>query len=241
MNNFSPSDPIANQPGLRRAVGYVALILPLVLGFGHYFHSNMFMQPSLSHFYYMPVLGDIMIGSLCAVGGFLIYYRGYEKTDSRLTTAAGISVIGVALISTENDPGLFAQGYTRAIVDVQSAAPGSLTYSEIVFELTPWMPLLHVLFALIFFACLAWISFFEFTKTAPNQEMTTEKRQRNKVYKTTGWIIVIMMLLIMARMELFETWEPWDRYAMTFMLEAVAIFAFGISWLIKGEALMTDR
>lgn len=235
------NDPIANQPALRRAVGYVALILPLILGFGHFLHSNTFMQPSLSHFYYVPVLGDIMVGSLCAVGGFLIHYQGYEKTDSRLTTAAGISVIGVALISTDNDPGIFAKGYTRAIIDVQSPETSSLTYAEIVFELTWWMPLLHVLCALIFFACLAWMSFFEFTKTAPNTPMSAEKRRRNRVYRATGWIIVVMMVLIMARMELFESWKPWDRYAMTFMLEAVAIFAFGISWLIKGEALMKDR
>jgi len=241
MTNFAPSDPIANQPGLRRAVGYVALILPFVLGLGHLFHSNTFMQPTLSHFYYVPVLGDIMVGSLCAVGGFLIYYQGYEKTDSRLTTAAGVSVIGVALIATDNNPGLFAQGYTRAIVDLQGTGPTSISYTDILFELNDWMPFLHVLCALIFFACLAWISFFEFTKSAQGGEMTAEKRQRNRVYRTTGWIIVVMMLLILARMQLFKSWAPWDNYAITFILEAIAILAFGISWLIKGEALMRDR
>ena len=33
--------------------------------------------------YYHSVMRDIFVGSLCAVGTFLISYRGYDKRDNR--------------------------------------------------------------------------------------------------------------------------------------------------------------
>jgi len=133
---------------LRRGIGALAIALPLILALGHFLNSNVFMQPTVSHFYYVPVLSDIMVGTMCAVGGFLIAYRGYEWSDHITSTIAGLSVIGVALFGTNNDPGDPALGFTRAIVDITSSTKGN---RAIYFELHPLIPLLHVACAGLFF------------------------------------------------------------------------------------------
>lgn len=237
----SSSDQNQSQPALRRMIGYVALTLPLILGFGHFPHSNVSMQPSISHFYYIPILGDIMVGALCAVGGFLILYQGYEVTDRRWTSAAGAASIGIALFPTDNDPGLFADGWTRVLVSIEGAElSNSVSYGALIFEYTALIPHLHIFSALVFFVCLAWVAIVEFTKTSDPANMSDAKRARNRIYRLVGGILVVVLVLLVGRTLFAPDWAPWDAYFATFFIEAIGIMAFGFAWLIKGEAMMCD-
>ena len=68
--------------------------------------------------------------------------------------------------------------------------------------------------------------------------MTPEKRQRNVVYRASGIVIVVCLLLIAVLN--FLPPAPIDDLQPVFWLETVASVAFGLSWLIKGETLLKD-
>ena len=96
---------------LRRAIGYLGAGLPFVLVIlSQFSFFNTRVQLSISHYYYTN-LREIFTGTLCAVGFFLIRYKGHGnasiwKNDNLLTNIAGFMAIGVALVPTSaNDPG----------------------------------------------------------------------------------------------------------------------------------------
>ena len=57
------------------------------------------LQPSMSDYYYYQdgKMRDVFVGILCAIGVFLILYKGWEKLENRLLNAAGFFAIGVAI------------------------------------------------------------------------------------------------------------------------------------------------
>jgi hypothetical protein len=65
------------------------------------------------------------------------------------------------------------------------------------------------------------------------------KRIRNGVYLACGIIILVCIMLIAASNLL-----PLDASILavhpTFWLESLAILAFGVSWFVKGEAILKD-
>lgn len=85
--------------------------------------------------------------------------------------------------------------------------------------------IIHCTSAVIFFCLLAYNSLFLFTKHG--EKMTEKKRIRNILYRICG----IGMLFAMVLMPL-----PIKFPAKTWWIETVALFFFGISWLVKGEA-----
>jgi hypothetical protein len=95
-------------------------------------------------------------------------------------------------------------------------------------EHAPW----HFSFAAVMFATLAWFcwSFFQRTKTKLHQR---EAARRRAAYAFCGIGIVVSML-VMAAQHLFHWWP--DTSA-TFMLEAVGLGLFGLSWLIASHFL----
>lgn len=54
----------------------------------------------------------------------------------------------------------------------------------------------------------------------------------NNIYKTCGWLIILFVVLVPFADKLF----PSFKYS-TLLLEALSLFAFGTSWLIKGRAI----
>lgn len=101
---------------IRRAIGYLGISLPLILvsfSFIPFFETSL--QNSISDYYYTN-LREIFTGTLCAVGLFLICYKGNSnisiwKNDSLLTNIAGIMAIGAALIPV-NSNDLAVKTYT---------------------------------------------------------------------------------------------------------------------------------
>ncbi len=68
---------IMGYNSVRRALGLVGLGLPASLIFYALIVPGG-MQPSISEFYY-TAMGDVLVGSLCAIGIFLIAYKGYAR------------------------------------------------------------------------------------------------------------------------------------------------------------------
>lgn len=103
---------------------------------------------------------------------------------------------------------------------------------------TDIISILHYTTSAIFFVILALMSIFLFTKSKGT--MTPKKKQRNRVYKICGIVILVSVAGIpIAGIPVI--WESIKSFKPTFILETIALVAFGISWLTKGEALAMMR
>jgi uncharacterized membrane protein YiaA len=101
-----------------------------------------------------------------------------------------------------------------------------------------YVKVVHFLAAAGFFLVLAYFAIYLFTKSGPTR--TRQKQIRNSVYVTCGVLILICIALI-GLYSLFLRDTPIATLKPIFWLESVALWAFGISWFIKGDTLLKDR
>src|SRR3954471_7887019 len=67
--------------GVRRAIGAVGLLLPVLLGPVGWLVFGIEIQDNMSS-YYHTLLRDVFVGALCTIGVFLFCYRGYDWIES---------------------------------------------------------------------------------------------------------------------------------------------------------------
>lgn len=197
---------------LRQFIGFLGIVLPIMLFLGGVvvFHTGL--RPSLSDYYHTG-MRDVFVGTLWAIGVFLISYRGYEKRDDIAGNLACAFAVGLSIFPVAGEG---ATGSEKAIGH------------------------LHFIFAAAFFLTLVYFSLFLFTLTNPNATPTPRKRMRNRVYRVCGWLMLACVVGIALFKALLD--EAWVRdHRIVFVLETVAIVAFGVSWLVKGEAILGDR
>jgi hypothetical protein len=213
MNQQSgPSSPLVlSYLALRMSVGIIGVSLPFAVAFGKALFEGPGLQRSISAYYYTDTR-NILVGSLCAIGVFLFSTRGYDSCDEIAGRLAAIFAIGVAFFPTTPSPD---PTHCQKIV-------GGL----------------HWGFAAALFLTLAYLSIFRFTKT-DKANPTKQKRQRNVVYRVSGYTIIACIGLI-AIVQLTPLGEMIKPLSPVFWLEAIAIEAFGFSWLTKGEAILKD-
>lgn len=84
--------------------------------------------------------------------------------------------------------------------------------------------IIHNTSAIGFFGCLAYNSLFQFTKHGHN-EITKEKKNRNVIFIICGIGMVASFLLLLLPPFYIQIW----------LVEAIALFFFGISWLTKAN------
>jgi hypothetical protein len=203
---------------IRKSIGILGISLPIILCLLSgipFFKTSI--QSSISHYYYTN-FRELFTGVLCAVGLFLIRYKGHSnpnffKNDSKLTNIAGFMAFGIALMPT---------------------APNSI--SDKIYSLIPldyeWLGWLHYGFAGVFFLALSIISINVFTiGQVQNNEIPVSIINENNIYKICGYLMLVFILLtpICAKFKCF----PYS----TLVFEALMLFSFGTSWLIKGRAL----
>ncbi len=197
---------------LRRAVGLIGMALPFVLALGKLLLEGPGLQSSLSSYYY-TAMRDVFVGSLCAIAVFLWSYRGYDRRDDLTGNLAGLAAIGVALFPTTPDVGATERDRLIGALHLGSAA--------------------------ILFLCLAYFSLVLF-RQSDQQQPTLEKHQRNQIYATCGYTILICIALI-GLIALLPAALPLKQLTPIFWLESTAIIAFGISWFTKGETILKDK
>lgn len=202
---------------LRKAVGIIGFALPFVLAIGKILSGDPGIEPSISHYYYTN-MGDVFVGSLCAIGVFLMSTRGYSDPkfagkslgqDHFFGILAGIFALGVALIPTDlNEDSTTLRGGV------------------------------HLAFAASLFLTLAYFCIKLFTRTAGNP--TQQKLKRNIVYRVSGYTILasILLIAVAAIPRINAAVKPLNP---RFWLESVAILAFAVAWLTKGEAIFKDE
>jgi hypothetical protein len=204
---------------IRKIIGWLGIGLPVTLVFLSlipFFRTGV--QNSISSYYYTN-FRELFTGVLCAVSLFLIRYKGTEnpvllKNDSLLTNIAGVLALLVALFPTN---------------------PGDCTEKiyTLIPRCEPWLGWLHLIFAALFFLILAVISINVFTigQNVENKEIPVSFLNENYLYRGCGYAIILFVILIPVcdTLKLFQS--------STLVLEALALFAFGIAWLIKGRFL----
>ena len=100
-----------------------------------------------------------------------------------------------------------------------------------------WEGTVHYASAAALFGVLAYFSICLFTRSSGTR--TREKLIRNRIYRTCGVAILACMAAIgLCSWLLKET--VLAELKPVFWLEAVALWAFGFSWFIKGETLWRD-
>lgn len=209
---------------LRKAVGVLGMLLPLLLFSGYFlFERGCSFPPSISHFYYTD-LGNLFVGTLSAVSLFMFSYNGHDKNDKIAAKIAGLFALLVAMFPT--DFGTYADMSCSRFVD------GEGKVSNVI----------HYISATILFATFAFFSLVLFTKTNKPGPMKKTKRTRNGVYKICGWVIVFCIAgIAVVSFAPGNMYEKIKDFKPTFVLETIALLAFGFSWLIKGDTFFRDK
>lgn len=85
---------------LRKAVGWIGILLPFTLMLGVFFiFKGEIIQKSISHYYHTG-MGDVFVGALCAIALFMFFYCGHDKWDDWAGNVAGFLALGVAWFPT---------------------------------------------------------------------------------------------------------------------------------------------
>ena len=160
-------------------------------------------------YYSLFAVGTFMV-VLGSAGILLINYKGYDKTDDITATIAGIAGLLICLFPMTYlpDPSVRA-----GILHLPSHISNTF----------------HCISAFGFFGVLAFMSFFLFTKTSGN--MSKQKKIKNTIYRVCGIGMMASFLLL-----LLNLIPGVNIYNLTWIVEAIALFFFGLSWIVKSDA-----
>lgn len=210
---------------VRRALGWIGLVLPFALILGGLRLEGQ-LRDSLSAYFFSD-LRELFVGALCAIGVFLISYRGYRRlpgeafSDRVLSNIAGLAALCVALFPVTQD-----------CAPAATACPEILTLTQRV--ISPTMAgTVHLAAAVVFFLCLAAFCLVQFPKTdAPHRPV---------IYRFCGIAILIDLAAIAGAMAV-SRWGGAETAALiaqnnlVFWGEAFAVWLFALAWLTKGCA-----
>lgn len=233
---------VVSHLALRRLIGLLGILLPwacwaanalvngfdllnndqlAILGTCEPYVSSGNMKGSISHFYY-TASAPLFIGIIVSVALFLFCYKGYDFDEERdyssflsdraVCTVAAIAALGIVIFPT---------GEAHYIKD-----------SLFIYTVTKAVGYVHYAFAALFFICIAVLCLVNFRRQKAKADFG--KGKFNQLYKTCGWLILGSIAAVFIYGVFIE-----DRWRLdlpvTFLLEAVALTAFGIAWLVKGK------
>jgi hypothetical protein len=207
---------------VRKLIGILGFFLPMILAVGSMtIGSCTDLQPSISNFYH-TAMRDVFVGYMCALAIFLLSYKGYDLVDRIVSALAGTFGLVLALLPT-----------TLKTPLLPCNTPCDLVHPD-------YIGIIHLVAAGLFLISLACFSLFLFTKgeIAP----TEEKRKRNLIYTYTAYIMFACIGILVLFFALpADLRKPLETLKPVFLLEAIAIMAFGVSWLVKGGLFLKDK
>ena len=197
---------------LRKAVGVLGIVLPIILVFGNILATGEWKILNSISSYYHTIMRNGFVGILCGVALFMFSYRGHKYIDNLAGDLACIFALGIAFFPNN------------------TANPSDI------------INILHLISAILFFLVLIFFSLVLFTKTDPDKEMTAQKKNRNTIYYTCGFTMLGSILSIAIYMLWIKGKYPAiDSLSLVFWFETIALLAFGLSWLTKGQAILKDK
>ncbi len=220
-SNNKTSPQLISYLTLRKTVGIIGISFPVVLVIGTVISGNCTEVQSSISAYYHTAMRDIFVGLLCAIALFLFAYKGYENADAVAGNLACVFALGVAFFPTS-----VSEPFTSCITEpVESSIISTI----------------HYISAAGLFLVLSYFSLGLFTKKKENP--TKMKMKRNKLYRICGFIMLACIALIAINSLCINNMkcQELQKYNPVFWLESLALWSFGISWLTKGNALLTDK
>ena len=208
---MSPTAESLSQQAHRRLIGILGLLLPLLLfifaGLRHTVGLPAWTPlNSISAYYYTGAVA-IFVGVLFALALFLLTYPGYKGViaDRLLGLVGGTAAILVTLFPTSAPDGLSAPTWW-----------------------SPYMRTVHYLSAVVLFVVFILFAIWLFRKSnIPRRgDRPLEKRRRDDICLASGIIMIASVLWAASSMV---------THAPIFIPESMAIIAFAVSWLTKGE------
>lgn len=207
---------------LRKYIGILGISLPIILLIGSCVVNGGNLEISISAYYHTP-LREFFTITLGGMSLLLFAYNGYDVIDRWITNIAGFFGMLTAFVFTKPHEGFFngivyVDSYGRKMNDIQ--------------------PTLHLVFAALFFLSLAYMSAKQFTKGGNPDE---KKSLENRIYKCCAWIIVFVIASLMPAFISDKLHHFYSEHKIVFFGEAVCLWAFGVSWLVKGMRLEKEN
>ncbi len=201
-----------SQQAHRQLIGYLGLLLPLLV----YVLAGLLPTVglprwralnSLSAYYYTGGV-SVFVGVLFALALFLLTYPGYREVtaDRVVGRLGGLAAIAVGLFPTTPPAGQTAPSWWH-----------------------PQMALVHYTSAVVLFVSFILFAIWLFRKSnVPlRRDRPPDKRRRDDICLACGILMIVAVLWAASSM---------FTHAPIFLPESIAIIAFAVSWLIKGEA-----
>jgi hypothetical protein len=218
MNNTAR---LISHMTLRRAVGIIGISFPFILLLGSIIIGDCREVQTHMSAYYHTIMRDPFVGILSALALLLFAYKGYDTLDNIAGNLGCLFALLTAFFPTS-----ITDSLTHCIPDpIENGFTGTV----------------HIFSAGGLLLTLAFFSIFLFTKSA--DKPTKMKGRRNRLYRVCGYIMVICIALI----GLVYICDKPDfcarikKHDPIFWLETLALLAFGTSWLVKGNLILTDR
>lgn len=197
---------------LRRIIGIIGIVHPVVLFVGGYFIFNTALQSSMSAYYYTG-MRNVFVGLGFVTGVFLLSYKGYDTHDRIVSMIAGVMALIVAMFPC--------------------APTINPTQQEI------YVGYLHVITASIFLLALSYFCLVLFPKTG-DKILTMKKRTRNKIYRICGIVIILSLVFTSFYFYPSPLQSLLAPFHPIYFGELIAFWAFGVAWLVKGKAILAD-
>jgi succinate dehydrogenase hydrophobic anchor subunit len=219
---------LRNGDALRRLVGMLGMLLPLLLPAALWLDSGRTAPlESISHYYFTRV-SSILVIILSLMAIFLLVYKGFKPVDFYLSSLAGISALCIILFPTTNLPGCC---YNCVLTN--GVAVTWLKQSDL-------RTTFHYISAGIFLLLLAIMLFFLFTRLDRPVNERKHKKLRNHIYRICAVVMLLSILVIFLQFIGFGLVSDavYNASHLTFWMEAVAVESFGIGWMVKGNTVL---
>lgn len=191
---------------MRIMIGILGMILPWLVAL-----ITLSWPESISITYYsLFAVGTFMV-VLGSAGILLINYKGYSLIDDITSTIAGVFGLLICLFPCANS------------IEGQDIKVGILHLPSFTSDI------IHTISAVIFFSTLAFMSFFLFTKSSG--ELTKQKKIKNIIYRVCG-----VGMLASFSLFLLNLIPSFYCYNLVWIVEAISLFFFGLSWIVKADA-----
>lgn len=197
---------------IRRAVGALGLFLPVLLGPVGYWLFEIPIQENMSS-YYHTVLRDVFVGTLFSIGLFMFCYVGSSSFENWTGNVGCLAAMGVALFPIEYGTDPLHQGTLTGFI--HTACGGLL------------------------FSCMALFSLVHFPRSEQEENERNWNATRRWIYHITGCVLaislIVMGIYLFVPLNYFR--EHCRAWNLVFWGEWVALWAFAVSWLVKGRSL----
>jgi hypothetical protein len=215
-----PRDPlcaVASYVVIRNGIGAIGLAFPIVLIVGGELDN---IQGTLSAYYHFSASGpeqygggtmrDAFVGMLCAIGAFLLFYRGHSLQEDLALNIAGIAAALIALAPMD-----WPVGAVRATMTGR----------------------LHTVSAAIFFLMIAYVCLFRARDTLFMVPEPRVRRRFSRVYRVLGlFMLATPGAVALARLVA----PAWTHGRGTILLEIAAVLVFASYWLIKSSEIRSS-